>query len=179
MIEVERKYRVQDLTAIVMELQRLGYEQQETVQQEDTIYLINSKDFGEGFKKFDPVMRIRTVNGAHKMTYKRSINDDGDTVEHEITVTPIDPAKSMLLELGYHIVTNVNKKRTEFTKANVTVSVDEVARLGSFVEVEVLCNEGEEEHALKQVQEAASELGLKEEDIERKKYDHLMTELVS
>jgi adenylate cyclase class 2 len=177
MIEVERKYRITDKQEIISKLNKLGYIKLKTVHQKDNIYLKNSKSFTDGFKKDDPIMRIRTIGKTHILTYKRSINDDGDSIEHEMEVNPVNAAIDLLDELGYKIVTNVDKIRTEFKLGNITVAVDEVAKLGSFIEVEILCNKGTEDITIKRVVEAASNLGLTDQNIEHKKYDRLMSEL--
>lgn len=176
MVEVERKYRISNKSVIENSLNELGYKKAVTIHQSDKVYLQKSDSF-RTFKVGDPVTRIREVNGSSTLTFKRAINSQGDTIEHEMTVEPASEAEDFLLEIGYKSVTDVDKIRTEFKLNNVTVSLDEVTSLGNFVEVEILCNEGEEELAQENIARIAKEIGLNAEDIEKKKYDQLISEL--
>jgi len=177
MIEVERKYRIANKTPVLASLNNLNYSKNDKVHQSDRVYLKNSESF-EKFMPTDPVMRIRTVGQSHKLTYKRSINKAGDAIEHEMSIDPVEAGEGMLRELGFQQVTVVKKMRTEYTKGDVTIALDDVETLGSFVEVEVVCEEGEEEFAELKVASAAAELSLMESNIETKKYDRLMSEAI-
>lgn len=176
MIEVERKYHISNKQVIEKNLNKLGYKKTETVHQADRVYLQKSDSF-KTFKVGDPVTRIREVNGSNTLTFKKAVNAQGDTIEHEMTVEPASEAEGFLLELGFNPVTNVDKVRTEFKLNNVTVALDEVMGLGSFVEVEILCIEGEEKIARAKIVEIAKRIGLNTNDIETKKYDQLISEL--
>lgn len=176
MIEVERKYRIDNAAFIEKRLFELGYKKAETVNQTDIVYLQKSDSF-KTFKVGDPVIRIRKVNDLSTLTFKRAINSEGDAIEHEIRFEPTSEAEEFLLEIGFKKITKVDKVRTEFKLNDVTVSLDEVMGLGSFVEVEILCGEGEEELAKVKIAEVAKVVGLDPVLIEKKKYDQLVSEL--
>jgi adenylate cyclase class IV len=57
------------------------------------------------------------------------------------------------------------------------VALDEVAKLGEFLEIEIVYNEGEEAGARDRVMATANDPGLGENDIITKKYDQLMSEV--
>lgn len=176
MIEVETKFRIADKVRIANKLKELGFIGAEPVRQSDKVFLVKSDSF-RTFKPGDPVTRIRTVNGVSSMTLKRAINTSGDSVEHEMTVNPASAAEGLLLEMGYKAVTDVDKIRTEYKRDDTTVALDEVSKLGEFLEIEIVCNEGKEADARSRVMATAIDLGLSEDDIVTKKYDQLMSEL--
>lgn len=176
MIEVESKFRISDKTIVATKLISAGFVGSGPVNQADKVFLVNSDSF-KTFKRGDPVTRIRTVNGKSSLTLKRAINDKGDSVEHEMMVEPAGSAEGLLVEMGYKPVTDVVKTRTEYKREDVTVAIDEVKELGNFAEVEIVCNEGEEDDARKRVMATANELGLSSEDLVSKKYDQLISEL--
>lgn len=174
MIEVERKYRIKE-EGYKDKIVKLGFSVGDTVRQIDKVFLLNSKDFS-GFTVGDPVARIRVVDSSNTLTIKRAVNSEGDVVEHETGIDSAAAAEGMLTEIGFSAVTVVNKKRTEFKKGDVVISIDSVESLGDFIEVEVLCAEGEEDRALEKVIDTAASLGLGDDQIEPKKYDQLISE---
>ncbi len=176
MIEVEQKFRVKNHTSIETRLSSLGYKRSDTVHQADKVFLLNSDNF-KTFTPGDPVTRLRTVNGSTTLTFKRAINVEGDSVEHEMTINPASAGEGLLLEMGYKPATNIEKMRTEYKLGEITIALDDVVGLGLFAEVEIVCSEGQADAARKKVLATADSLGLKAEDIETKKYDQLMSEL--
>lgn len=176
MIEVERKYRVDNTSYIIKRLGELGYKKTESVHQYDIVFLQKSDSF-KTFKVGDPVIRIRKANSLSTLTFKRAINNDGDTIEHEIKVEPTSEVEEFLLEIGFKPITKIEKVRTEFKLDPITISLDEVTNLGHFVEVEILCIEGEEEQAKENIAKVAGAIGLDPLRIEKKKYDQLISEL--
>jgi adenylate cyclase class 2 len=176
MIEVESKFRIAGKQKIANRLKELGFIGTDPVHQSDKVFLVKSDSF-KTFTPGDPVARIRTVNGVSSMTVKRAINASGDSVEHEMTVDPASAAEGSLLEMGYKAVTDVEKIRTEYKRDDTTVAIDEVSKLGEFLEIEIVCNEGKEANARDRVMAIATDLGLSEDDIVTKKYDQMMSEL--
>lgn len=176
MIEVEVKFRIADKERIANKLKELGFIAAEPVRQSDKVFLVKSDSF-ETFTPGDPITRIRIVNGVSSMTLKRAINTSGDSVEHEMTVNPASAAEGLLLEMGYKAVADVDKTRTEYRRDDTTVALDEVSKLGEFLEIEIVCNEVEAVKARDRVMATANDLGLSEVDIVTKKYDQMMSEL--
>lgn len=175
MIEVEQKFRIADKRSLKKALLKAGYKVSPMVRQTDRIFLLKSDSF-KTFKLGDPVMRIRTVNNSKTyLTYKRDVGSSGDRLEHEISVSPAATVETLLLEMGYKLVVEVKKERTEYNRDAVSVVLDQVKRLGSFAEVEIVCEEGGETEARLKVMAVAADLGLRTGDIETKKYDQLIS----
>lgn len=177
MIEVERKYR---LTAAQADLIKRKIDAKCTFNQEinqiDTIYLKGMSSFDE-FVPGMPVVRIRTEDESSKLTYKRSINEAGDSVEHELTIG--DPAEmnDILLAEDYRVATRVAKKRVEYKEDEVTYALDDVEGLGAFIEIEIIADDNSALSAYEaKIESIALSLGLSGDMIESKKYDRLMSE---
>lgn len=122
-------------------------------------------------------MRIRSSNNETLLTYKRAINEQGDRVEHELVIDSPEIAEKLLHELGYQKTVRVEKNRQEFTFDGVHILFDQVKDLGTFLEIEMLCqNETEIPKAEEKIFSIAAQLGVSRTDIELKKYDELMSE---
>lgn len=178
MIEIERKFRLTtaQLQNIKQKLEdRFGV--LPTVHQVDKVFLLGIDSF-KNFTKGMPVVRLRTEGQHTKLTYKRAINDSGDSVEHELGIDSSQTMEAILLETDFRAVTTVIKDRIEFTGHGLTYALDTVKGLGSFIEIEVVA---EDSSRLAEIEEeimsAAIKLGLDESDIEEKKYDQLIAAL--
>lgn len=175
MIEIERKFRLTAETKASV-LRYLAGRHGETVpvHQSDQVFLQGASSFRD-FKPGMPVVRLRTVSGKAQLAYKRAVNQAGDSLEYELAVGSAETMQKILEEMGYRQVTLVVKDRIEKQEDGLTLALDAVARLGDFLEIEVLKNEADQGEAEAAIMRKASEFGLKPEDIETKKYDVLLS----
>ena len=60
--------------------------------------------------------------------------------EYEIEISNAESAQALLVGLGMEHNVSVRKKRVEFKTDEYTVCVDEVDKLGVFIELEILAN---------------------------------------
>ena len=178
MIEVERKFRLSGRQKqAIAERLRNQYGDTAVVRQSDKVFLQGIDSFAE-FTQGMPIMRLRTENDITTLTYKRRINDVGDSVEHELMVGDANTMQAVLTEMDYHLVTKVEKDRLEIKKDRVAFALDTVDKLGSFLEIEILAEDTEDLAELEQqIMVAAKAFGLSETDIEPKKYDQMIAAL--
>ena len=175
MIEVERKYRLttdqfNEIKTRLLEIDPSAT----TLSQEDTVFLHGISSFKE-FSPGMPVVRIRTENGKSKLTYKKALNEQGDSIEHEVGIDNADTMHSILSADDYQVVTKVTKDRLEVKDGALTYALDTVRHLGFFLEIEVMtAGEDEISNAETQIKAAAEKFGLTDTEIETKKYDQLM-----
>ena len=94
-----------------------------------------------------------------------------------MTVAPASAANGLLKEMGYKPVTIVDKIRSEYKLDELTIAVDVVKDLGTFLEIEIVCNDEQKEMARKKIMSVAKGLGLSEQDLETRKYDQLVSNL--
>ncbi len=177
MIEIERKFRISsEQKANIEQYFKASGGNLTPIHQTDQVFLLGIDSFKE-FKSGMPVMRLRTVGSKTQLTYKRAINDAGDTLEHELEVELAEAMQKILEEMDYRQVTIVDKNRVELKQDGLTLVLDKVARLGNFLEIEVLSEEADSGDAEDKILYIATEFGLTSADIEPKKYDQLLSAL--
>lgn len=173
MLEVEVKYRVADPAAL---RERLAAAAGPGEVQTNEDHYFNAPD--RDFKATGEAFRLRRVGADNHLTYKGPKHPGPTKTRTEIEL-PLGPgdataadAGRMLALLGYRPVAVVRKTRTVYTYLYqgraVTVCLDEVDRVGTFAEVEVLADEAEVWEAQAAVLAVAGELGLT--DIEPRSY---------
>ena len=116
----------------------------ETVVQEDTYYDAPDRNFAET----DEALRVRTEETADErrvlLTYKGPLVGETSKTraEAETPVGDADALRSILDGLGYDPAATVQKERTRYVLDDCLVTLDTVAGLGEFVEVEYAAGEG-------------------------------------
>ena len=180
MIEVERKFRLsaQEKQHIYNILQQKDKKAKD-VEQNDQVLLQGINSFAE-FRQGMPIVRLRSEDGNTILTYKRSINDSGDSIEHELEINNPNSMLAILQEMDYRIVTTVKKRRFEVQEGYATFALDTVDMLGDFLEIEILVDsEDKIPDAIQNIMKIARDLGLSESQLESKKYDQLIAALSS
>ncbi|HPS59345.1 MAG TPA: class IV adenylate cyclase [Spirochaetota bacterium] len=120
------------------------------------------------FAQTDEALRIRSVNGKCRLTYKgpKLSTKSKARVEHETDAGDYESIKSIILSLGFTVSGSVEKKRSIYILNGIEICIDDVAGLGTFIELEKKgqLGRGIEEELFK----LAAELGLSR--FERKSY---------
>lgn len=141
MREIEVKARVTDVEALKKELLSLGCVFSEPLVQKDRIFIHHSAEFSHA--KGIVVNRIRDSNGILTFTLKKSLDNELDCIEKELIIHNAQEAADILTLMGYSEVVRVKKKRLSCTYKELTVCIDDVDDLGSFIEVEKIVPEGD------------------------------------
>ncbi|MGC9443460.1 MAG: class IV adenylate cyclase [Candidatus Methanospirareceae archaeon] len=133
-LEIEVKVYADDLAAIETRLQQLGAVFTGSMHQTDRYFTHPQRDFA----LTDEALRIRIVDDRAFMTYKGRKMDRLSKTREEIEVAVGNAAAAMrLLErLGFTPIAAVRKLRREYQLGEYTICLDDVAGLGTFVEVE-------------------------------------------
>jgi adenylate cyclase class 2 len=158
MYEVEVKVRAEH-GPVRDRLESLGAGHRGAVVQTDTYYDAPDRSFAET----DEALRIRRErprDGGETetaITYKGPKVDDTSKTreEHQTGVTDPGAAEGVLEGLGYDPAATVEKERERFAVDDATVTLDDVAGLGTFVEVEL---DVEDEAGVPAARERAFEL---------------------
>ncbi len=179
-IEVELKFRVPDRGALERQLAELGFELQEAVLQVDCYFAHPSRDFAQT----DEALRLRRVGEFNYITYKGPKLDATTKTRRELEIElaaaerSAQDARELLGALGFTPVLEVRKHRVHNTLRwqgrEITVSLDDVAGLGNFVELEILASESEADPARRCIESLSSRLGLS--NTERRSYLELLLE---
>ena len=137
MYEVELKVAA-DHEAVRDRLSSLGADRQAAVEQVDTCFEHPVRDFVES----DEALRIRreTTGGDtdSRVTYKGPLVESASKTreERETDVEDGDTMERILETLGFDRFETVEKHRERFAHGEYTVTLDTVAGLGEYVEVE-------------------------------------------
>lgn len=147
MIEVELKAALnsQQVLGLPERLVQLGFTAQARLHEVDVYYNGNDRDFHQT----DEALRLRAgnnldTNATHTLlTYKSSKQDarSSTRLEHETVVGDAGAMQSILAALGYQAAFTVDKTRGTYTRGAITVCIDAVVGLGSFIELECVTDE--------------------------------------
>ncbi len=175
--EVEQKFRLanpEHVDALLQRVRELGGSWTTTERHQDTYYAHPSRDFS----RTDEALRIRTINDQHFVTYKgRRLNTETKTrPELELPLGPTASGTEKWDELwqalGFSPVGTVSKSRRKSTLTHagwlVTVDLDDVDAIGSFVEIELITDAEQIPAAQAALQDIAAQLELTE--VVRKSY---------
>ena len=115
------------------------------------------------FRRSDEALRIRIKEEGARLTYKGPKLDSATKSRMELTVR-IDDARQMeqiLCHLGFALSATVRKRRSKYSYQGLTLALDEVEGLGSFLEVEAQA-EADIDEPRRRVLKVLGELGLDE-----------------
>jgi len=168
--ENEVKVRVSpDIEKILRELFEFIAEEEH----EDIYFNAPDRDF----RKTDEALRLRRTDGKVFLTYKEARKDSRMKSRNGIQVelSDFEKARELLKSLGFSEVIRMRKSRKVFRKDDITLCLDEVEFLGTFIEVEVLGDNVEE--AERKIEEVLKELGLSDEELITESYLELLLKL--
>lgn len=133
-LEIEIKAWCDSHDAVRSRLEALGAMFSETREEVDLYFNHPSRDFAGT----DEALRVRSVNGKCRLTYKgpKLSTRSKARVEHETDAGDLESVKNILLSLGFTISGTVEKKRSLYILNGIEVCVDDVDGLGTFVELE-------------------------------------------
>jgi adenylate cyclase class 2 len=181
--EIEQKFRCRNLALVRERLIELGATPDETVDQADCYYRHPVRDFAQT----DEAFRLRRVGEVNFMTYKGPKIDATTKSRREEEVRLADGVATwkscdeIVRRLGFESVAVVRKRREtlhlERGGQSIEAALDEVADVGTFVELEVsVDSDGSDAPAVdtakRALAELAAELGLS--DSERRSYLELL-----
>jgi adenylate cyclase class 2 len=176
-LEVEQKYPVADHAQLRAQLTALGCQFHLPLQQADLYFAHPARDFAQT----DEALRLRRSGDDVCITYKGPKLDPTTKTRREIEL-PIagddgyERYRELLEVLGFKAVMEVRKSRTPGMVAwegvEIEVALDDVADLGTFIELELLASPNDLEAAKGHLASLAQRLGL--ESPERQGYLDLL-----
>ena len=173
-LEVEQKYRVENSAALRARLVALGAEFAPAVRQVDAYFNHPARDFAQT----DEAFRIRSIGDENYLTYKGPKLDRAVKTRRELEQPIVSGAAAaeqfteLLIALSFRPTAQVAKLRESASVAwggvEYEIAWDEVDGLGTFLELELVVEQGEMETAKSQILALEKELGLT--TIERRSY---------
>lgn len=141
MREVEVKYHVRDVEALLVAMKARGLTLSAPVRQDDQAYAPEWCSYGDS-KLGVPFVRLRTVDGRHTFTLKRPAENALSCDEHETLVADREQMHHVILAMGFTPTVRVVKVRRTAELPDLSLCVDEVAGLGTFMELERMVADG-------------------------------------
>jgi adenylate cyclase class 2 len=139
--EVEVKYRVQDLEALLKALEMRGIKLGEPFCQNDQAYAPHGWAYGDD-RCGVPFARLRTVHGRHVFTLKRPAENVLSCEEHETAVADRDQMHCAVVAMGFRPTVRIVKMRRTGSLGDMVLCLDELDGLGVFLEVERMVPDG-------------------------------------
>lgn len=160
MREIEVKYRVDDMEALLVALKSRGIELSEPVFQDDQAYAPAGWQFGDS-KLGVSFLRLRTVAGRHYFALKQPADNPQACLEYETQVTDRDAMHGAVLSMGYRPTVRIAKTRRTATLEACSLCVDDVEGIGGFLELERLAPDNADTPAIQaDLAALASSLGI-------------------
>jgi adenylate cyclase, class 2 len=135
--EIEVKYRVDDLEALLVALKSRGIDLSEPVFQDDQAYAPAGWQFGDS-KLGISFRRLRTVAGHHYFALKQPAGNAQACLEYETQVADRDAMHGAALHMGYRPTVRIAKTRRVAALDTCSLCVDDVEGVGGFLELERL-----------------------------------------
>jgi adenylate cyclase class 2 len=135
--EIEVKYRVDDLEALLVVLKHLGVELSEPVRQDDQAYAPTGWQFGDS-KLGVSFLRLRTVSDRHYFTLKQPGQNAQACLEYETEVTDRDAMHHAAIHMGYRPTVRITKTRRTASIGDCSLCIDDLEGVGGFIEAERL-----------------------------------------
>ncbi|MEK7193054.1 MAG: class IV adenylate cyclase [Patescibacteria group bacterium] len=139
MREIEIKLRADNFDEIEAKLKEKGCVLSEPISQRDVSYsLKNSADEFESAKEGDVIIRIRYLKNSAELNLKQQRSNEMDNLEYETEVADPKATHMILSTLGWFPVVEANKMRRKGKLGEYEICLDQVEKLGTFVELEKL-----------------------------------------
>jgi adenylate cyclase, class 2 len=170
MLEVEVRYRYTDRAELIARLTAWGAAHAQNRTDVDSYFNAPDRDL----KASDEAFRLRRVGQMNCLTYKGPKRDAETKTRTEIEVALCDgdeiaaDTERLLLALRYQPIVVVRKQRQvyRFTRGGFQMEAcfDDVERVGSFIELEIMAEEDQYESAKGVLLQTAADLGLTEKE---------------
>ncbi len=135
--EIEVKYRVESLAPLLDALRQRGLALTSPVRQDDQAYAQCGWSYGMS-KLGVPFARLRTENGRHLFTLKRPTDNEMACLEFETEVADRGQMHAALQHMGFYPTVRIVKTRRQARYGQMSICLDEVEGIGSFLEIEQL-----------------------------------------
>jgi adenylate cyclase class 2 len=140
MREIEVKYRVHDLEALLVALKGANIALGDPSYQDDQAYAPVSWEFGDS-KLGVSFLRLRTVGGRHYFALKQPGENAQACLEYETEVADRGQMDGAITRMGYRRTVRVAKTRRTATCDDLSLCVDELEGVGCFLELERLVSD--------------------------------------
>jgi len=159
MYEVEQKYRVRDPERVRKCLLKMGARKVRSGMEYNELFdffgLLRGKQSCLRLRHHKNKQGVLTLKGPRmKSRYKKRMEIELSVGDHKV-------AKTLITFLGFEMVTHYKKRREEYRLGPASVTLDHLARIGWFVEIET---------RPARIETIRKKLGIRQADREEKTY---------
>lgn len=175
MREIELKFKVENLDDIMSFFKTNNCKISSINYQYDTIYVkdLDNVESTEG----SIWLRVRKTNEIVELNYKKQSAKKMESEEIEFEVSSYEKANSFLKALGFKEWVQVNKKRQYSKYKDYNICIDQVERLGTFIEIEILVDDDDKTDYEEQLLNIAKEMRVDINNRINSHYDTMISEL--
>ncbi len=173
MREIEVKLKAKNFNELEKKLKEKNCVLSEPINQHDVIYsLKNSTEEFESAKEGDIIIRIRYLKDKAQLNLKQQRSSELDNLEYETEVSNPEETNKILETLGWYPIVEVKKIRRKGKLGGYEICLDQVEKLGTFVEFEKLTDDNADPEEVKnELFTELESLGLSRKDKETRGYD--------
>lgn len=181
MREIEIKIKVKDLEEVQRRLEERGCIFSDPISQRDVVYSKGgSTEEWQSSKEGDIIMRIRYLEGRAEFNLKQQRSSEMDNIEYETEVKDPESMHKILVTLGYAPEVEVKKMRRKGKLGEYEICLDEVEKIGSYIEIEKLTSDdADPEEVKEELFQVLESIGLSRSDEETRGYDTQIFQLRS
>jgi len=198
--EVEVKARVGNKNNLLDKITEYGIKLEAPILQDDAIWIPpdvtmqyvygdSHLDWAAYLERRIPVIRLRTqtsvqeisrgetglMSGSTLLTLKIPLSNELDNEEYEVSISDKFEMAHLLDAIGYHAAIRFQKIRQKGRWGDYETCVDELSRVGTFLELEKIISDGEESGAVQEeLMRQLAELGISRDDCTESGYDTLV-----
>ena len=175
MREIELKFKVDNKDDVISFLENNGCTVSTPTCQWDTIYVsdLSNVESTEG----SIFLRVRKTDDVVELNFKKQSAKKHESQEIEFEVGSYEKSNAFLKALGFKEWVQVNKKRQHSKYKDFNICIDEVERLGTFIEIELLVDEDNDGDYENMLLDVAKEMGIDTDHRINSHYDTMISEL--
>jgi adenylate cyclase class 2 len=181
MREIEIKIKVKNLDDLEKKLKKEGCVFCEPINQHDTTYSQGgNKSVYTCTKEGDIMLRIRRQDKNSEFNIKKQCSCESDNIEYETHISDPDSMDKTLKLIGWIPQVEVKKIRRKGKWGIYEICLDQVDKLGSFLEIEKLTDDDSDPNEVREeLFDKIKVLGLDKSDEETRGYDTQIFQLES
>jgi adenylate cyclase class 2 len=180
MIEVEIRARIDDAGTVKKCLGKIGAKFLKRSKQADRVFghprfLDSDRMIVEGGYS----ARIRETDDKVTLDFKEIARKSGGGIEVSARLSDAEAGLKFLEKLGFEEAFTVAKSREDYSYKDFTISLDDVDRLGRFVEIEKMLGSADDKEKARDECLALLKLLAPNSELTDKKYGDMMQEMIN
>lgn len=180
MREIEVKLKIDDLKSLENKLKEKGCIVSAPISQHDIVYSRGGTSEWEQSKEGDVILRMRKQGDVTEFNLKQQRTSELDNIEYETKVDDPEALHQILLILGWKPEVEVKKVRRKGKLGEYEICLDEVERLGTYVELEKLADDNADPNKIQEeLLQVLESFGVLRSNLEVRGYDTMIFQLRS